>query len=257
MSAANLRLNEALRQIDNELRVVAGIQRALLPQALPHSDTLRFGVFYQPSTQCGGDYYDIYPLSPSVFGLVIADVSGHGAPAMVAMALVRLLFHSYASAAASPADLLGVLNNQLYRHLPTEQYATMFFGALDSATGLLTYSSAGQPPPLFCRAATGEIASLPNCEGFPLKLVMPDVEYQNHTLQMAPGDKLLLYTDGVNEMMDPEGELYGFERLCDSVGACMALPPQERIERIAEDLRTFARGYPQSDDVTMLWADLS
>ncbi|MCX7012379.1 MAG: SpoIIE family protein phosphatase [Candidatus Sumerlaeota bacterium] len=256
LEQANESLNHALKRIDRELQVVAGIQRMLLPQSLPTVSGLEFGVFYLPSSECGGDYYDVLPLGDERFGVVLADVSGHGTPAMVAMALTRLLVHHHAEASESPADLLGTLNRELFEHLPTEQYVTMFYGILDARRRRLTYSSAGQTPPVWTSARRETVETLPNCEGFPLKLVQPDVIYQNSDLQMDGGDQLALYTDGLTETINDAMDLYGIDRLKASLRLRRDAAPHERAGLIAADAQDFAAGAPQNDDISLLLIDL-
>ena len=255
LEQSNAQLNEALRQIDSELQVVARIQRSLLPQALPCVQGLDFGAFYRPSSRSGGDYYDVLALGEGRLGLVMADVSGHGAPAMVAMSLARFLVHNAAAEEHSPGRLLSTLNRKLTGHLPTEQYITMFYGILDPARGALVYSSAGQTPPLWMQGPSGAIEALPRCEGFPLKLVRPDVTYDDSELQLRGGDTLLLYTDGVSDTLNEDLELFGLERLKRSLRKHRSAPANARVTRIVEDADAFAAGQPQNDDITLLAID--
>jgi serine phosphatase RsbU (regulator of sigma subunit) len=254
LEQANQRLGEAQRRIDRELHVVAGIQRALLPQKLPQAEGLEFAAYYRPSSESGGDYYDALPLAGGKLCIVIADVSGHGAPAMVAMALTRYLVHSIAPSSDSPARALELLHSAMRENLPTEQYVTMFYGILDPRDRVLRYCSAGQTAPCRYFSATGEVAPLDNCEGYPIKLV-PETEYEDFSVRIGPGDKILFYTDGVTEMMNCNLQLYGDERLRKSFAKHAARPPRQRISQIVQDLEAFANGHPQADDITMLMVD--
>lgn len=251
LSKKNQELEAAMRRINHELEVTSEIQRSLLPQTLPELAGYSFAACYLPSTECSGDYYDIFDLGEQRFGVIMADVSGHGTPAMVAMALARSLVHHLAPTAASPAELLTRANRLLYEHLPTSQYMTAFYGICDMGSGRITYSSAGHNPPLMLRAADRDGEYLPNCEGFPLKLVTPDAEYENHELQLNAGDTLLLYTDGIPEACNPAGELFGAERLAQAAAAA-AEAPADLIEAIRGRLDDYVESMPFDDDVTML-----
>lgn len=248
---SNGRLNDALLQIDNELQTVANIQRAFLPQSLPSVPGVQFAAYYRPSSQCGGDYYDILPLPDGRLGIIIADISGHGTPAMVAMAVMRLLVHTHASSCGKPSQFLSVINRAMFEYLPTEQYATMFYGILDVAARRMEYSSAGQPPPLWWREDSRRIEPLPHCEGFPVKLVDPDVEYDDWPLDLHIGDRLLLYTDGVTDTINPRNAMYGTERLTDSLRA-HRFAGNRSLDDMVEAMDEFAENAPQLDDVTFL-----
>lgn len=252
LSRKNEELERALQRINHELEITSAIQRSLLPQKLPEFPDYDFAAWYHPSTECSGDYYDIFDLGEGRFSVIMADVSGHGTPAMVAMALVRSLMHHLAPTGVSPAELLMQANRLLYDHLPTSQYLTAFYGICERATGRMTYSSAGQNPPFLLRGEGPAGGYLPNCEGFPLKLVTPDAEYENHEMELKAGDTLLLYTDGIPEACDADGEMFGSERLSETVLASGASSPRALVDSVQLRLNRFTRNLPFEDDVTVL-----
>lgn len=250
-----LRSNEELTQangrINKELQAISHIQRSLLPQALPDVAGYRFAAFYQPSTECSGDFYDIMTLPDGRLGCMIGDVSGHGAPAMVAMALVRMLLHLEAPHTADPAQLLFKINNLMCEHLPTGQFVTMFYGLLDPASGVLQYSSAGHNRPL-CLDRSGEHFFMNGCEGYPLKLVDRNVPYATHQITLGHGQSLLLYTDGVIETFNPDDEQFEEAGLCAAALESMDLPPQQMIQHIMNKLNGFRREHEFNDDLSLL-----
>ncbi len=248
----NQELEFAMRRINRELETVSAIQRSLLPQDLPRFPGFSFAAWYLPSTECSGDYYDVFDLGDGRFGVIMADVSGHGTPAMVAMALARSLMHHLAPEASGPAELLMRANKMLYRHLPTSQYLTAFYAICEIETGKLHYSSAGHNPPLMVRARTGEGEYLKNCEGFPLKLVTPDAEYEDHEVSMEQGDTLLLYTDGIPEACNPTSKPFGSRRLAEAAVGARSGSPQQLIDAVRDQLDAFIEGVACEDDVTML-----
>ncbi len=252
LSRSNGELLRANQRINKELREISNIQRSLLPQRLPEVAGYLFAAHYQPSTECSGDFYDLLDLPGGRLGVVIGDVSGHGAPAMVAMALMRMIVRQQAAQCASPAELLGQINNQMFDHLPTGQFATMFYGVLEPGTGVLTYSSAGHPAPILLERGEGRELVLPGCEGYPIKLVERNVTYTDHKIEFPTGHTLILYTDGLTETFNPAHEIFQEERLRALLRAESCLSPDPLIERILDELDSFRAGRLFEDDLSLL-----
>lgn len=248
----NRQLERAMRRINDELRVTSQIQRAMLPEELLQVPGYEFAAYYRPSTECSGDYYDVLDLGAGRFGMIIADVSGHGTPAMVAMALARSLVHQLAFEYDQPAEMLMRINKLLYHHLPTSQFMTAFYAVCEVETGRVVYASAGHNPPLVISSGKQAAAYLPHCEGFPLKLVTPDAVYVNHEISLDPADTLLLYTDGIPEAANPQNEQFDVDRLSQSALTSSHLQPQDVLSSIMQTLTDFTEGKPFHDDVTML-----
>ena len=248
---------EEVRQINQvmtrEIEVLDTMQKAMLPQSIPKNPSLEFASWYFASTTSGGgDYYDVLELDDEHQGFVIADVSGHGAPAMVAMALLRQNVHQVAPRFHQPGALLEELNRLLYDHLPTDQFATMFYAIINTKTLVCQYASAGHNPPLWFRRAAGETIRLPHCEGFPLKLVKRDVVYPSHLIQLQPGDKVVFYTDGIPECFNPMNQDYGMERFETLVHLHAATStPMELEAAVVHDVMRFNDGQIPGDDLTL------
>ncbi len=203
-------LKDAYEIVERELKVVADIQRSLLPQVLPKIPTLELAAYYRTSRWAGGDYYDFFPLPDGRWGILIADVSGHGTPAAVMMAITHSLAHSLPGPADPPAALLGHVNRQL-SHRYTDVQRGVRHGVLrrlrpDDRT--LTYSSAGHNPPRLKRCGDGSVNSLEEIGGPPLGL-FDELEYEQTTLAFKPGDILAFYTDGITEAMDAKNVQFG------------------------------------------------
>jgi len=250
------RRNEEYRhltgRLNQELSVVASIQKAMLPQKIVTPDGIDFTQFYLPSTECGGDYYDLHSLDEEHLGFVIADVSGHGAPAMVAMALIRQDFHIISDRFRDPHLLLEELNRMLFDHLPTDQYATMFYAIINTKTLVCDYSSAGHNPPVWYRAESRDTVCLPHCEGFPLKLVVRDAKYSSNSIELKRGDKLVFYTDGIPECFNRDHDMYGMERFEAAIRTnAGGRSPRQLETTIVTDLMCFADNHPQEDDLTL------
>jgi sigma-B regulation protein RsbU (phosphoserine phosphatase) len=252
----NLVLSDELRRayelVDRELRQVSEIQRSLLPRTIPPIPNLGLATSYQTSRWAGGDYYDFFPLPGDQWGLLIADVSGHGTPAAVMMAITHSVAHGYPGPPTPPGRLLAHVNERLARTYTGESgtFVTAFYGIFDPRSRTLTYASAGHNPPRLKRCADGSVASLDAAGGLPLGL-FGDMSYDQAELRMVPGDQLVLYTDGITEAHDADGRMFGVERLDEAIANC-TLTADGLVESILEALAAFTGGAPASDDRTLL-----
>jgi sigma-B regulation protein RsbU (phosphoserine phosphatase) len=257
----NLVLRDELKQayeiVERELNVVADIQRSLLPQVLPTIPGLELAVYYRTSRWAGGDYYDFFPLPDGRWGILIADVSGHGTPAAVMMAITHSLVHSLPGPPDPPAVLLGHVNRQLSNHYTNanEVFVTAFYGVYDPARRTLTYSSAGHNPPRLRRCGAGLVQSLEEIGGPPLGL-FEDLEYDQTTLELRPYDVIAFYTDGITEAMDFRNAQFGVNRLDRELGRCDSTATTIVREVIAA-VDQFTGGQVPEDDRTLLVARVS
>ena len=228
-ATSNLVLSEELRRsnqaLHREMKVVGEIQRSLLPARLAKIPTLDLATYYQPSQRAGGDYYDFFPLLGGKWGIFIADVSGHGAPAAVLMAVTHCIAHTNPGQAQPPAQVLDYLN----RHLATlytsqnENLITAFYGVYDPADRTLTYACAGHPPPRLKRCQDGTLLALDRAGGFPLGITSEGA-YDELRAALQPGDQIIFYTDGITEAGNPEGKLFGTDRLDHLLENCSLQP---------------------------------
>lgn len=242
----------AYAEVDQELQVVAGIQRSLLPKQMPNIPTLGVAAHYQTSRQAGGDYYDFFPLPDGRWGLLIADVSGHGTPAAVVMAVTHALAHTYAGVWDHPGRMLEHLNRQLHRlHTSkTDSFVTAFHAIYDPKTRELAYSSAGHNPPRLKRCEDGTLALLDRVGGMPLG-ISPDERYEAAAHRLKPYDQLVLYTDGITEAHDARGKMFGLARL-DKVLENCAVGASDIVRAVLDALDDFTAGQPPHDDRTLL-----
>jgi sigma-B regulation protein RsbU (phosphoserine phosphatase) len=256
-------VQKAYDVLDREMQVVADIQKSLLPAELPSIPTLEMAVYYQTSRRAGGDYYDFFPLPGSSgepagspggrWGILIADVSGHGTPAAVLMAICHSIAHTHSGPPASPSELLDFLNRHLAARytLNTGSFITAFYGIYDPITRKLVYSCAGHCPPRLRRARTGKISSLDGARDLPLG-IEPEERYEDIVSCFEPGDAILFYTDGITEGRVPGSvDLFGIEHLDQILSHCDNRP-QEMIRRTLESLDQFTAGSPPTDDRTLL-----
>lgn len=260
----NLRVVTADKQrIATELSVANTIQAAMLPRIFPYApDRQEFAVYatMEPAKSVGGDFYDFYILhGPEKTGthlmFVVADVSGKGIPAALFMVITKSLIKTRAMEGDSPARILTSVNDQLCENNDAGMFVTAYVGLLELATGKLTVANAGHNPPLIRRRG-GKYEWLRHKAGFVLA-GMEHMKYTDVEMQLEPGDRLFLYTDGVTEMQDPAQQLYGEARLLEALDASDE-PPRgvmELLPTIRRSVFAFADGAEQADDVTMLGLD--
>lgn len=247
-------LGTALKTLDRELQTVGEIQRSLLPSTLPEIPGFDLAAFYQTSARAGGDYYDFFPLEHGRWGLFIADVSGHGTPAAVLMAITHAVAHAQPGQHIPPPALLTYLNNQLARsYTRAGTFVTAFYAVLDPSARTLTYSAAGHNPP---RLARGDrVIALDEAGSIPLGIT-PDQAYTATSVAIEPGDLLLLYTDGITESMARAGrespELFGTERLDRVLLGGPDREPGAVIERIKAAIQRFTADAAPTDDQTLI-----
>ncbi|MFT3785527.1 MAG: PP2C family protein-serine/threonine phosphatase [Tepidisphaeraceae bacterium] len=259
----NLVLNDELRAayqtVERELQVVADIQRSLLPTEVPTIEGLDLAAYYQTSQLAGGDYYDFFPLDDGKLGILIADVSGHGTPAAVVMAVAHSVAHTRDDPPTPPSSLLTFINRRMAgRYTNNGTFITAFYGIYDPATRRLVYASAGHNPPRI-RRGDGETISLDAGINLPLGIV-GDEQYTDAEVTLERGDVLVLYTDGITEahgatgkVHEGEDELFGTDRLDDVVTSC-APDAKAVVGRIVTAVNEFTDFAIPGDDRTLVVA---
>ena len=248
----SLAVKEAFDAVDYELRSIADIQRSLLPAETPKVPGLDVAVHYQTAARAGGDYYDFFPLPNDRLGLLIADASGHGAPAAVLMAVVHSIAHTRAEPPQRPGEFLTYLNAHLTRRYtrPTGSFVTAFYAVFDPANGMLSYASAGHNPPRLLRAADGFKLALNRAQKLPLG-IKPDEVYLEQTVTLLPGDQVVFFTDGVIEAVNADGDMFGSDRIDVELATC--LPTAGALLRaILASHMAFTAGTRVADDRTLV-----
>jgi phosphoserine phosphatase RsbU/P len=250
-------LQEAYERVDRELKVVADIQRSLLPTQLPEIPGLDIGSYYQTAKNAGGDYYDFFPLPGGKLGMLIADVSGHGTPAAVVMAVTHSIAHTHDGEPDPPSKLLNFINKHLAARYTngTGTFVTAFYGIYDPATRELRFANAGHNPPRLKRGKGGPNGIVEGAANLPLGIDEDEI-YVDDVQTLQPGDILVLYTDGITEARSPDGELFGTDRL-DQVIADSEQSSQELIDETLIRVERFANYAPPTDDRTMVVIQVS
>lgn len=230
------------------LGLAARIQRSLLPASLPQITPFAFEVLYRPMEMVSGDYYDFATPAPGCLGILIADASGHSVPAAFVSIMANTTFRAFGLELLSPAAVLRMLNQRLTDLMASSHFVTMFYGMLNTATSQLTYARAGHPPPLWSHAETRTVTPL-DAEG-PIIGLLESPEFEERTVQLAAGDAILLYTDGVIECANATRSLFGKQRLSDLLLSSSAVPSSSIIAHLDAALAAHRGDEPFGDDVT-------
>jgi serine phosphatase RsbU (regulator of sigma subunit) len=249
LALKNAALEKAQAQLQAELQVARSLQLAILPGVFPPTPGCDGAARMIPASTMGGDFYDYIELPDGQIGLVIADVSGHGVPAAFFMAVARTYLRDLAVRHTDPGECLAQTNEALCAQNPLDLFVTVFYCMLEPKTGVLRYANGGHNPP-YVRRATGLVEALSGPGGLVLG-VMSGARYATHTVQLLPGDRLVLYTDGVTEAFNAADEAYGAQRLIDEVHVHGGGTPAALVERICQSVTNFAGNAPQSDDITL------
>lgn len=251
------RVKSALTSVDQEMKTIADLQRSLLPNPLPTIPTMGVAASYQTSHRAGGDYFDFFPLPDGQWGIMIADVSGHGTPAAVLMAVTHTIAHTYPGPPTPPGRLLAHINRTLAERYTaqTGAFVTAFYAIYDPRTRVVRYACAGHPPPRLKRCADGSLAQLDGVQSLPLGILETE-SYAEGEHQLVPGDQIMFYTDGVTEAENVAGEQYGLKRL-DAVLANCAVGASDLLKEVLHSLESFTEGRPAADDRTILVAKIT
>jgi sigma-B regulation protein RsbU (phosphoserine phosphatase) len=236
--------------IDRELQLARQIQKTFLPEKLPLLRGYDLAAEWQTARQVGGDFYDVFELSPGKFGLVIADVSDKGLPAALYMTVSRTLIRARALEMETPARTLEKVNHILQLDSSDGFFVTVFYAIVDLDSGKVTYCMAGHNPPWWLRSQHGIVQSL-NKGGIALGMMDP-ILLQDQELVLASGDGLVLYTDGITETFSPEGEAFGDVRFKARLESLLGETARGIIEGITQTLDSFRAGRALDDDYTLL-----
>jgi sigma-B regulation protein RsbU (phosphoserine phosphatase) len=248
---ANERLQHANEKMERELALAGEVQASFLPRTLPDIPSWQLSVTLKPSRETSGDFYDFNLLPSGRLGILVADVVDKGAGAALFMALSWILIRTYAGEYPEQPELvLKAVNHRILAETQTNQFVTVFYGILDPATGGLAYCSAGHSPPcLFSAQNDPDVQELFRT-GMPLGIT-DDATWEQGRVQMAPGDVLVLYTDGVTEARNAQGLFFGEDRLLESVRADLQRPAQDIRDAVLADIHRFVGDAPQSDDIAL------
>jgi serine phosphatase RsbU (regulator of sigma subunit)/predicted ester cyclase len=235
-------------RVEHDLSVARSIQQASLPKEVPALEGWQISPYYQPAREVGGDFYDFHLLPEGRLGLVVGDATGKGVPAALVMSTTCGMLRLAAQSHTSPAEMLQGVNEVLFPNIPTNMFVTCFYAILEPNSGRLSYANAGHDLPYLHR--NGEAEEL-RARGMPLGL-MPGMRYEEKETIVHSGQAALLYSDGLVEAHDPEGDMFGFPRLRTLI-AERAEEERPLGEVLLEELYSFTgEGWEQEDDITLL-----
>src|SRR5438477_2195452 len=242
------------KRLDHDLEIARDIQRILLPSEAPVIEGFEISGLNIPARHVSGDYFDYIKVDDERLGVAIADVSGKGVPASLIMAICRSVLRSQATGNPSPADVLQRVNRQIYPDIKEDMFISMAYVILDHAQGTVTLCRAGHDAPILYQRATETVTPVK-----PLGMVVGidsgsvfDRITGDFALSLERDDCILLYTDGITEALDNEGNEFGLERTIASVQSSAKEGAQAMVTRLIDDLRNFVGSTAQNDDITMI-----
>lgn len=255
LTRVNEDLNLAHQKINRDLDHARTIQEGLLPRDVPNTPSFSASARYIPADAVGGDYYDVFEISPGTFGIVIADVSGHGVSSSLIMSMVKVLLKTFSGKQSGPQKTLERINTTLQTEVRTDNFVTVFYGILNTREHELHYTSAGHCPAIFLNRTTKACTQV-KADGLFLG-VFPDMMLNESTYPYTPGtQRIVLYTDGLTEAKNASDEMFELARLTEISVGTLEETPDKVVERILkEHVKFCGERYPPEDDITLLVLD--
>ena len=250
------KLSAEKQRIETELCVATNIQADMLPQVFPaFPERKEFDLYasMHPAKEVGGDFYDFFLVDDDHLAMVMADVSGKGVPAALFMVVAKTLIKNRTQLGGTPSEILSDVNAQLCAENENGMFVTVWLGILEISTGKGIASNAGHENPVLRRACGSY--ELVVYRHSPVLAFMNGIQFEEHSFQMYPGDRLFVYTDGVPEATNATPELFGCGRMVDVLNAQGELPAKETLLALKHSIDEFVGGAPQFDDITMLCLD--
>jgi sigma-B regulation protein RsbU (phosphoserine phosphatase) len=250
VAAAN---RERLLALQKELDVAREIQESIVPREFPpfpEREDVAIHASMLPAKEVGGDFFDFFLIDRDRIGFAIGDVSGKGVPAALFMAVSRTLLRATASRGFAPDECMQQVNQTLHQESISSMFVTCFYGVLNTRTGEIHCSNGGHNPPYILRA-DGRVEAVEVFGGLILG-AFRHAAYEKREIGLQPGDCIFLYTDGITEAMNPDGEQFTSERLVESLKSVNGSAVEEIVRKVIENVRRFTAGAAQSDDMTIL-----
>lgn len=240
-------------RLERELELAAQAQRNLLPGRLPQFTDFRFAAYLQPARQVGGDFYDVVTLDDEHVGLLLADVADKGFHAALIMAVTRALFWEAARHHLAPGEVAQIVHQGMQDVMQSDNvFVTAFYGVLHRPSGILRYVRAGQERPLLLRPGQ-PITPIPG-EGRFLGMIDP-LHLDEYTMQLLPGDRLVMFSDGVTDALNPQGQHYNLERLLAALEQQQQLSAPQLVDLVCLEVQRWRQSAPNFDDLTLLVAE--
>ncbi len=239
------------KRMAEELQIGREIQMSLLPASLPEEPAFSIFALCHPALEVGGDFYDHYFIRKNRLCFCVGDVSGKGVPAALFMAVVKTMIRDYAySGKNRTAEIVRQANREINRHNPASMFCSLFIGILEIKSGLLVYTNAGHNPPFFMK--NGRSFVLLKDKHGPVLGACDEIRYDEGSIQMEPGDVILVYTDGVTEAVGQNGGWYTVDRLRRVLEEKKMAAPTDIIAAVTDDVKQFKGNAQQADDITLI-----
>jgi serine phosphatase RsbU (regulator of sigma subunit) len=237
-------------RLERELKVAAEIQMSILPDELPLVEGFDFGGRILPARQVGGDFYDVFPLDERKLGVLIGDVADKGVPSAIFMARAHALIIAEADSVISPGEVLRRVNKHITRLEKSTQFVTALYGVLDINSGEFHYARAGHEPPLLLNPE-GHVHRLPHKPGMALGL-WENIALDEYSIRLPKDSLLVMFTDGMTDCRNPNGEPYGIERIKKTMNDMGNVDAQKACDHLFDSLMLYQSGAKQDDDVTLV-----
>ena len=236
-------------KLEEQMQIAKDVQSSLLPIVPPQIEGYDIASVYLPTYDIGGDYYDYITLDNENIGIIIADVSGHGIPAALIMAAFRAMLINQLKLIDNPSEVMNILNRQIPEVSRKRDFISSFYGKLNHTNHTFLYTNCGHNPPLILRE-NGNLESLERCG--PALNIMHDVNYESSSVNIARGDQIILYTDGVIEIFNNMSKEFGLERLKSILSDHSKETAKNIVDHIVEETKTFAGTNFYNDDFTLI-----
>ena len=245
-----LMARDQLVVLQNELDIAKQMQQSILPTEFPETSEYQVYGSMEPARNVGGDFFDVVALANDRVGVAVADVSDKGVPSALCMMSSRTLLKGAAISHERPGAVLKEVNDLLQDDSDTGMFVTLFYGVYNPHNGILTYANGGHNQPIVVHP-DGSSTILPTTDGIALGIV-PDIEYLQDSVKLYPGDTAVLYSDGVTEAVNAEGELFGMERFQEIFANSPPKDSKSANDTVFEAIHKFAGETAQADDITCL-----
>jgi serine phosphatase RsbU (regulator of sigma subunit) len=256
LTTVNHDLQVAQAKINTDLEHARIIQQGLLPQGILNVPGFSADAKYIPADAVGGDYYDIFEIAPTIYGVVVADVSGHGISSALIMSMVKVLLKTHAMVERSPQKTLEIINRIFLNEIKTDNFVTIFYALLDTTTHVISYTSAGHCPVLLLNKETKQCTQI-KADGLFLG-IFPDMMLKETHYTYKPGtERIVLYTDGLTEARNEDEDMFEVDKLSDAALQTLEFNPTQTVEKILTRQKSFcgSRQIPE-DDITLIVLDL-
>ncbi|MDD3604821.1 MAG: SpoIIE family protein phosphatase [Kiritimatiellae bacterium] len=254
LQLANAQLEKYKQQMTGELERARQAQKYLLPQELPCSRAFHLCAKFTPADEIGGDFYDVLELRPGVYGLLVADVTGHGISAALLSFMTLESFRNSALTSLSPSETIARVNEQLLPHMQPGTFVTMFYAIYDSHSHEFRYTQAGNPPAVLVSRAN--LSALPLLTTSFLVGAVEDMNYHEKAVNLMKGDKVIFFTDAIPESMNSRGQMLQLEGMLDHLAENASKPLNEIVESLYNLGIQFSAEKYYSDDCTILGLEI-